>query len=245
MVKLPKQIVLVRHGQSRLNVAKVKTGAFFDSVEKRAEFAGQADQHIALTELGVRQAEETGRALAERGFRFDRAYDSGYERTARTRELLLGAYPDQDRERVRLVQDLRLRERECGYTFFMTKAEVDAQFPWLEEYWRTTGPLFARPLGGESVADVVIRVGAFLREMFADAAGERVLISTHGRVLLAVRHILEGWTWQQMEAVMRKGGFRNCGVTTYDLSADGTRLGLSEFNTCHWRSDAPVEEVAM
>ena len=35
-----------------------------------------------------------------------------------------------------------------------TKEEAEKSFPWLREYWETFGGFFARPPGGESLADV-------------------------------------------------------------------------------------------
>jgi hypothetical protein len=42
--------------------------------------------------------------------------------------------------------ECRLRERDAQYAINMPEAR-DA-FPWLQEYWSTTGPFFGRPPGG-------------------------------------------------------------------------------------------------
>jgi broad specificity phosphatase PhoE len=39
----------------------------------------------------------------------------------------------------------------------MTTAEAESAFPWLQDYWITYGPIFGRPPGGESMADVAKR----------------------------------------------------------------------------------------
>jgi hypothetical protein len=61
----------------------------------------------------------------------------------------------------------------------MTDAEASAAFPWLQDYWSTFGPFFARPPGGESLAQVCERVYAFLQKVARTMAGKRVLVVSH------------------------------------------------------------------
>ena len=81
---------------------------------------------------------------------------------------------------------LFVRERDAGHAYDMTDAEAQAAFPWLQEDWTTFGPFFARPPGGETLADVIERVYAFLQKLTRTMAGKRVLVVTHGGTILAL-----------------------------------------------------------
>lgn len=85
--------------------------------------------------------------------------------------------PEQERSHIQLRHHLSLRERDTGYTFDMTTAEAETAFPWLQDYWNTYGPIFGRPPGCESLADVARRVYLFLSMLFRDRGGQRVLVT--------------------------------------------------------------------
>ena len=93
--------------------------------------------------------------------------------------------------------NLFVRERDPGFTYDMTEAEAEAAFPWLSEYWQTFGSFFARPPGGESLADVVGRVHTFLNTLFRDRAGQKVMVVTHGGTIRCFRFALERWGYEQ------------------------------------------------
>ena len=93
--------------------------------------------------------------------------------------------------------NLFVRERDPGFTYDMTEAEAEAAFPWLNEYWHTFGGFFARPPGGESLADVVGRVHTFLNTLFRDRAGQKVMVVTHGGTIRCFRFALERWDYEQ------------------------------------------------
>ncbi len=207
-------LVLVRHGQSDRNV--VKAGhVFFPDEASRAPFAGVPDHQAALTELGWQQARALGARLRDEHERFDLVLHSGYRRTRETTEALLEAWPADMRAKMVVGEDVLLSERDAGFTVNMTTAEAGESFPWLAEYWRTTGPLFARPPGGESLADVAARVRLFLRTREAEFAAKRVLLVTHNGTLRAFRSVLEGWTADEFEQQLRGDGHANCAVLVY------------------------------
>jgi broad specificity phosphatase PhoE len=60
----PARLVLVRHGQSELNIAKKRNRFFLDD-ESRKPMSGIPDHSIALTPEGVRQALQTGVGIRE------------------------------------------------------------------------------------------------------------------------------------------------------------------------------------
>ena len=64
-VTRPALLVLVRHGESARNVAK-KHNRFFLDDESRKAVQGIPDWQIPLTDVGHRQAADTGRVLRDR-----------------------------------------------------------------------------------------------------------------------------------------------------------------------------------
>ena len=79
--------------------------------------------------------------------RFELVLHSGYRRTRETTEALLEAWPADMRAEMAVGEDVRISERDAGFTVNMTTAEASEAFPWLAEYWRTTPPV---PIIGET-----------------------------------------------------------------------------------------------
>jgi probable phosphoglycerate mutase len=221
-MKHPSLLVLVRHAESELNLAK--KGAFFADRASREAVRSTADHRAAITELGRRQARAAGELLRARFERFDAVYHSGYARTVQTLDEIKRAWPDGALGGAPMRSDLFIRERDGGHGWGMTLDEHAGAFPYLEAYWATTGPFFARPPGGESVAQLCERVQRFLDRIEARHDGERVLVVTHGVVMRAFRYLLEGWTYEQAEAALREPSPRNASVTWYESSGGALRL---------------------
>ena len=226
----------MRHAESERNVAK-KGNRFFLDDETRKSVRGVADHKTALTARGILQASRTGVALRRDYGLFDHAYHSGYRRTRETLQHLLSAYADDERTRIQLRHHLFLRERDTGYTFDMTTAEAEAAFPWLQPYWDTYGPIFGRPPGGESLADVAKRAYLFLGMLFRRCGGQRVLVVTHGGTLWMFRMLLECWSWEEAEERFRSGSVPQCSVTDYAYDAGAGRLVLRDLTRVFWRDD--------
>lgn len=242
-VPRPARVVLVRHAESERNLAK-KGNRFFLDDEARKPVAGVADHRTALTARGRRQASLTGVALKRDFGPFDYAYHSGYRRTRETLEHLLAAYSEEARARIRVRHHLFLRERDTGYTFDMTTAEAESAFPWLQPYWDTYGPMFGRPPGGESFADVAKRVYLFLGMLFRDRGDRRTLVVTHGGTLWMFRMILERWTWEEAEDHFRSGSVPQCSVTDYAYDPAAGRLVLRALTRTFWHDEGDGEDPA-
>jgi probable phosphoglycerate mutase len=237
-VERPALLVIVRHAESARNQVKKDSVYFADDAARRV-LRGQPDHHIELTDDGHQQAAQTGHAIRERFGVFDHVYTSGYTRTIETADGILAAYPPGERDRMPVHMNLFIRERDSGFAYDMTKAEAEAAFPWLSEYWRTFGGFMARPPGGESLADVVGRVHQFLDLLNRDHAGERILVVTHGGTIRCLRFALENWNYQQAEHWTPGQTPANCGVTVYEGSKNG--LELAEYNTVHWTVGSPED----
>lgn len=229
----PNHIVFERHGHSTLNAVQAESPVFFKTHDVRAPFANMPDHEVPLSTRGVEEARAVGKLLKVRSFKFDALYDSGYKRTVETLNYNLEVFSHIERKQMARKSDILIREREVGYTYFMTEPEIDANYPWYKEYWQTLGPVFARPIGGESIADIIPRVEQFLDHMFTECEGQNVLVVTHGRVISAVRYILEKWDYKQLEAFIKGHGPRNCSLTIYGKSRSTGMFELAEYDTLY------------
>lgn len=229
----PNQLVLIRHGESARNLAK-QGSIYFPDDEARESVKGIPDHKVELTEKGHQQAEATGVFLRERFGVPDYIYNSEYTRTVQTMDGILKAYTDEERSLMQIRRSLFLRERDPGYTYEMTDAEAEKAFPWLKEYWAMKGAFFARPPGGESLADVVNRLHTFLNVIFRDRKDQTVFVVMHGQVLRCFRYILEHWTYDQALVWPKDQEPKNCGVTSYVKDPQSGRLILNEYNAICW-----------
>ena len=90
-----KKIVLLRHGESAWN--------------KENRFTGWTD--VDLTEKGVAEALKAGELLAEKGFRFPKAYTSYLKRAVKTLNCVLARLnPDW----IPVEKSWRLHRKQCG-----------------------------------------------------------------------------------------------------------------------------------
>lgn len=103
------KLVLVRHGQSTWNL------------ENR--FTGWTD--VGLTELGVREAHEAGKLLAEGGYVFDVAFTSVLRRAIQTLWIVL---QEMNLEWIPVTNAWQLNERHYGALQGLNKAETAQKF---------------------------------------------------------------------------------------------------------------------
>jgi broad specificity phosphatase PhoE len=239
----PALLVLVRHGQSQRNIVK-KQNRFYLDDESRKAVKGVPDHLIELTDEGRRQARETGVVVRQTYGTFDYVVHSGYARTVQTLDEMLQAYTAEERARMPVRHHLFVRERDGGHAYDMTDAEAQAAFPWLQEYWNTFGPFFARPPGGESLAEVCERVYAFLQKLTRMMAGKRVLVVSHGGTIWCFRYVLERWTYEEAERRFMAESVGNCSVTSYRFNAGSGRLELDEPCRVHWTTPGAGSDQA-
>lgn len=216
----PARVQLLRHAQSVGNVAAA------EAHERGAEEIDLAlrDVDVPLSDLGLDQARAFGRWLAEQPPSVwpHAVVTSPYERAVRTARVALDEDPRL--RRIEVSADERLRERELGVLDLLTRRGVAARYPEEARRRERLGKFYHRTPGGESWADVVLRVRAFWDWLRVAHAGQRVLLVTHEVVVLAMRYVLEGLTEQEVLAVNRAVALSNCGLTTYDLSDGRVRL---------------------
>jgi 2,3-bisphosphoglycerate-dependent phosphoglycerate mutase len=232
----PELLVLVRHGESVINVVK-KNSRFLPADESAAIMRGVPDHRIPLTTRGARQAELTSFYLRRHIGEFHVAYDSGYLRTAQTRAGLLSTYAPEELERMKLRTSHLIHERLSGYAYDMTEAQMTEHFPWFQAHWEMFGPFYATPPGGESQETVCDRVYRFNGLLFEQRRGQKVLVATHGGTLRAFRFNLEHWSAEEYMRRYMEDPPKNCGVTVYRFSPRTGRLELEMYNQTYWKEE--------
>lgn len=212
------ELLLVRHGESAANVA----AAYAESIGAEQIDVPARDADVELSETGAEQARALGAWLAglPAAERPQELWSSPYRRAADTGRIAL-AEAGLD---VPVVRDERLRDRDLGITDTLTAAGVRARFPEEAARRRWLGKFYHRPPGGESWADVAMRVRAVLADLERQDRAERVLITCHDAVVLLFRYVCEGLDEAEILAIGRDAGVRNASVTRLERTDDGWHL---------------------
>ena len=205
---MPRNLFLVRHGQSEANVMQKASKAGDQSLYTE-ETMTVPDRSWRLTELGVQQAKVAGAWIAEQGVGFDRAIVSTY---TRTRETAANLGLD-----VRWEENRVIRERSWGEIGSLPKQEFARQYAQNKAY-RDSDPLYWAPPAGESIANVAEnRVRNILSTLHRENARENVLMVTHGEFMWATRLVLERWSDEEFLArdEDKSQTIHNCTVLQY------------------------------
>lgn len=233
----PARLDVVRHGESAGNVATVAAEAAGLPVVDIAH----RDMDVPLSRLGERQADALGRWFAHRPehTRPTVVVTSPYARACATADRVLRAGAAAE-EKVELVVDERLREREFGILDRLTGHGVAERHPEQAGLRAHLGKFYHRPPGGESWADVLLRVRSAFDSLSREFPGERLLVVTHQVVVLMFRYVLERLDERRVLDIERTDPVANCSVTSYEHDPTAGRRGgmrLVRFNEL-----APMEE---
>jgi broad specificity phosphatase PhoE len=211
----------VRHGQSAGNVAR-------DAADKAGlpviDLAVR-DVDVPLSDLGHEQA----RALGEWFSKLPEeekpqvVLSSPYLRAQETARAICAA-KGVTLDAKRLVIDERLREREFGILDGLTTVGIREKYPDQAEHRALLGKFYHRPPGGESWADVILRLRSALDTISLHYADKRVLITCHQVVVLCFRYILEEMTEADVIGIGRESNVLNCGICEYEFEPDDDAL---------------------
>lgn len=150
-------LLLLRHGETEL------------SLERRFSGRGEAE----LTANGLAQAAAAAERLSREPYRLDVIVTSPLKRARQTAEAVAA------RTGLEVEVEEYLRETDFGAWEGHTFTEVQRRWPAELTAW-LADPDVAPPGGGESFAQVALRV---------DAAGERLVERYAGKTVLAVSHV--------------------------------------------------------
>ena len=218
------ELILVRHGQSLANVAFPAADA---ENLLEAEVSGR-DAEVPLTETGEKQAAAVGAWLAAlpEDRRPEVVITSPY---LRARETWRIAAESSGVDLPAPTTDDRLVDRLMGDLELLTYAAIAKRFP--DEAARRTeaGEFEYAPPGGESFADIAVRLRAFLEDLHRTHPGKRVIVVAHDAVVLMMRAVIEELTWDQVLAVEAgAGSVRNASISRF--TGAGGRLTLDRYN---------------
>lgn len=207
------RIVLVRHGQTAWN--------------REVRFRGRAD--VPLDEVGLRQAQATGRYLASR-WPIVAVYASRMSRAMQTAQAIA-------RAQGLTAQPLDgLLDINFGAWQGLSPDEVAQRYPDLYRAW-IEAPHTVHFPGGEGLDDVRQRVMAGLEEVVTRHAGQAVALVSHtvaNRVLLcAVLGLSNAHFWRLQQDT--------CAVNVFDVAEDGTYTMVLLNDTCHLQGLADQE----
>lgn len=216
----PEKLWIVRHGQSAGNVAR---DAAHEAGLAMIDIA-MRDVDVPLSELGHEQARALGRwfaSMPEDG-KPEILLSSPYVRARQTAKAICeeGGVTETAREP---IVDERLREREFGVFDRLTTHGIASKYPDLAEHRAVLGKFYHRAPGGESWADVILRLRGALDTISLHHADRRVLIVCHQVVVLCLRYILEQMDEAQILAIDKEGDVVNCGVCEYDFEPDDAK----------------------
>ncbi len=204
------RVLLIRHGQSQGNA--------------EGRFGGHTE--TPLSTLGRTQAEATARALSAQTFQA--IYASDLPRAVETAEPLarLTGLP--------INQSEAFRERSVGVMESLTFEEAAAAHP--EQY----GALLRRDfehiiLGGESYRQMLERASRKLDEIIEQHRGGRIAVFSHtGTICILALHLMGALDAPALRPVWIATA--NCGITRFDLRADGYVRVLAVNDTRHLQS---------
>lgn len=183
---MPRNLVLVRHGQSEANVIQKRDKAGDQRLFTEATML-VADRSWRLTEAGVAQAKTAGQWIRENIDTFDRCITSPFVRTRETAATL--GIPGASWEENRVV-----RERSWGEISPLPRAVFEEQYSH-NALLKRKDPLYWAPPAGESIAEVAEnRVRNLLSTLHRESEHQNVLVVSHGDFMWSTRLVLERWS---------------------------------------------------
>ena len=218
------ELLLIRHGESEGNVAATEAReAGVEVIEVPAR-----DADVNLSGTGRDQAKALGSALGRIAaeFRPDAVVSSPYARARQTAEIAVetAGWP------VQVRTDERLRDRELGILDRLTRLGVENRYPEESERRDWLGKLYYRPPGGESWADVALRLRSVLSELNNLGNGHRVMLVCHDAVIMLFRYVLEGLSEEELLDLAAREAILNASVTRFVRPSGAGPWTLESFN---------------
>ncbi len=233
----PARMWLVRHGQSQGNVARDaahESGALEIDISMR-------DVDVPLSALGFEQAEAAGRwfAALPTDQRPEVILSSPYVRARQTAQAICKAGGLADGPS-RTIIDERLREREFGVFDRLTTLGIQEKYPEEAAHRAMIGKFYHRAPGGESWADVILRLRSAMNTINLHYRDRRVLVVCHQVVVLCMRYILEELDEAQILKIDKEGEILNCGICAYDFEKGAGGLCIPELAL--WNHGAQLDD---
>ncbi len=195
---MPKNLFLVRHGQSEGNLVRKQFENTKDESLYSSEFLDLHESQYELTELGVSQAKKAGEWFVKNNFTaFYRMLVSNNVRAMQTAAHL-------NLPNALWMMDYNLRERDGGLFNAITPSERDLRYH-DEQKFNDSQPFLFRPPQGESLADVCMRDKIVLDTLARECDGKNVVIVNHGHVMRTFKIVLERFSLKMANDYLSTG----------------------------------------
>lgn len=222
-MKWPEELYLVRHAQTEYNVLKAKKAksemyqefkALYESwkgwpheapSDELLRLAGEvnikfslgcSDAGTRLTNLGHRQAVQTGKMLAGNISKPDVIFTSPYLRTNQTYKDFADNCPELNG--VELIQEDRIREQEHGLSTLYNDWRVFHVFnPHQKALFELEGRYDYCFPNGENVVRVRNRCRDWFEKLIRDYAGKKVWVFTHHLTILTILGLQQHWSREE------------------------------------------------
>ena len=201
--------MLARHGETVFNV--------------QGRWQGQSDS--PLTERGLAQARELGRALSTDTIAA--VYSSDLGRAMQTAREVAAPHG------LVVRPEVRLREIETGGFTGKGAAEIDAEYPGQRAQWAAT-PAVMRLPGGETLMEAQARALAFFAETMPRHIDQTIVVISHGGI---GQSILVNAMGRTVDDLWLKERVDNCQISRLNWTPAG---GLQLVELCDVRH---LEEV--
>jgi 2,3-bisphosphoglycerate-dependent phosphoglycerate mutase len=231
------EIWLVRHGESVANVAAARAEAAGDDVID----VQYRDADVPLSPLGEAQSRSLGQELADRGIDDVPValWVSPYLRAQQTIRTALQAGGLAEPER---RVDERLRDRELGVLDLLTLQGVRNRYPDEERRRQWLGKYYHRPAGGESWADVVLRLRSLLADVDRVQGVERLVVAAHDAVVMLTVAVCLDLDEPALMDFARTHAVANASLTRLRRDGVGAPWSLQEFSSVGHLDDDEVTE---
>lgn len=221
---LPNHLIFVRHGESECNVVN-EYGVRGDHSYFTDDFYERTNREWRLSQKGIEQSQACGTWIVRHVLSENQDLESGFDihlTSPYLRAMETAAYLGLPN--ARWTEDIRLRERDWGDIESMSIAQFESEYPHNAQK-RRTNPLYWRPPGGESLAQVLeTRLGSLLHslsESHTEKGTESVCVSTHGEYMSVVRLLLEKLSYNEwLSAKKAPGGKLENGQVVYFTRLD-------------------------
>jgi len=201
------QLILVRHGESEGNLAAAEA----DRIGAETIAVPARDADVLLSARGREQAAALGEHLGTLGPDEVPAsvWTSPYLRAQETARIAI----EGSGLRLPIRLDERLRDRELGVLDALTGLGVQRRLPLEAARRQWLGKFYYRPPGGESWADVALRVRSLLADLDREEDGRRVLLVCHDAVISLFRYVAERIPEQELMEDARIRAIPNAAIT--------------------------------
>lgn len=209
------ELWLIRHGESVGNAAA--TEAEREGWDRISLDVRDAD--VELSGTGIEQAEALRAWMSARRPVIDVFWVSPYVRARQTLAIALS----DARPTPAVVIDERLRDRELGILDLLTTRGVAHLHPDEAERRRRLGKFYHRPPGGESWADVALRLRSFLQDA-TENPGRVALVVAHDAVVMLFLYVLVGMDERSLLDFAAANTVLNASVTHVARTSDGWQV---------------------